>query len=48
MASMDFFWPAARTFAKMVSEGAGVRRSAKMWRSKRASLTGTDVAQKRR
>ena len=48
VASMDFFWPAAKTFAKMVSEGAGARRSAKMWRSRRASPTGMDVARKRR
>ena len=45
---MDFFWPTARTFAKMVSEGAGVRCSAKMWRSRQASPTGMDVARKRR
>ena len=25
VASMDFFWPTARTFARMVSEGAGMR-----------------------
>ena len=48
MVSMDFFWPATKTFARMVSEGAGTRRSAKMWYNKWASLTGTDEAQKRR
>ena len=31
MASMDFFWPAAKTFARMVSEGAGMWHLAKMW-----------------
>ena len=46
-ASMDFFWPTARTFARMVSEGAGARHSAKMWRSKQASPTGMDKARKR-
>ena len=47
MASMDFFWPAARTFARMVLEGAGMRCSAKIWHSKQASPTGMDEAQKR-
>ena len=47
LASMDFFWPTARTFARMVSEGAGTWCSAKMWCSKQASPTGMDEAQKR-
>ena len=44
---MDFFWPTARTFAKIASEGAGAQRSAKMWRSRRASLPGMGEARKR-
>ena len=44
---MDFFWPAAWTFARMVSEGAGTRCLAKMWCSKWASPTRMDEAQKR-
>ena len=47
MASMDFFWPAAKTFARMVSEGAGMWRLVTMGRSRWASPTGMDEAQKR-
>ena len=47
MAYRDFFWPAAKTFAKRVSEGAGVWRMAKRWHSRRASPKGMDKAPKK-
>ena len=45
--SRDFFWPAAKTFAKRVSEEAGAWRMAKRWCSRWARPKGIDKAQKR-
>ena len=46
-ASSDFFWPATETFAKMVSDWAGMWWIAKMWPSKWASLTRMNEAPKK-
>ena len=46
-APVDFFWPATKTFTRIVSEGAGAWCSAKMWCSTWASPTGMDESPKK-